>query len=57
MDEPNQFPREPQEWLLKVVVRFGGDLKVRKILFAVKRDSACLHFALLDWTIESKSSL
>lgn len=54
MDVPNQLPCKPQEWFLEVVVRFGGDFKVRQILFAVKCDSACLHFALLNYMIGSK---
>jgi hypothetical protein len=54
MNLPNQLPCKPQERFLEVVVGFGGDFKVRQILFAVKCDSACLDFALLNYTIGSK---
>jgi hypothetical protein len=56
MDVPNQLPCKPQERFLEVVVRFGGDFKVRQVLFAIKCDSACLHFALLNYMIGSKGA-
>jgi hypothetical protein len=57
MDVPDQLPCKPQERFLEVVVRFGRDFKVRQVLFAVKCDSACLHFALLNYMIESKVAM
>jgi hypothetical protein len=39
---------QPQEWLLEVVVGFGGDVVVLKVLLAVESDGLGLHLALLD---------
>ena len=43
----DQLSCQPQEWFLKVVVRFGGDVVVLQVLFAVESDGLSLDFALL----------
>lgn len=43
----DEFSRQPQEGLLKVVVGLGGDIIVLEVLLAVESDCLCLHFALL----------
>jgi len=43
----NEFPREPQEGLLKIVVGLGGDLEVLEVLLAMECHRASLHFSLL----------
>jgi hypothetical protein len=44
---PNDFPREPQERLLEVVVRLGRDFVILEVLFSVECDSGSLNFSLL----------
>jgi hypothetical protein len=44
----DEFPGEPQERLLKVVVGLGRDIVVLQVLLAVERDGLDLDFALLD---------
>lgn len=44
----DELAGEPEEWLLKVVVALGRDLKVLQVLLAVERDGARLDFALLS---------
>jgi hypothetical protein len=46
-NSPCQLSGEPQEWLLKVVVAFGGDFKILQVLLAVKSDGSGFHFTLL----------
>jgi hypothetical protein len=43
----NELTSEPQEWLLKVVVGFGRDIVVLKVLLAVECDGLGLDLALL----------
>jgi hypothetical protein len=43
----NQFPGEPQEGLLEVVVGLGGDVVVLEVLLAVEGDGLGLDLALL----------
>ena len=43
----NEFPGEPKERLLKVVVGLGGDVVVLQVLLAVESDRLRLNFALL----------
>lgn len=43
----NQFPGEPQEGLLEVVVGLGGDIVVLEVLLTVEGDSLGLDLALL----------
>ena len=45
---PNKLPREPEEWLLEVVVRLRGDLEVLDVFLAVEGHAARLHFPLLQ---------
>lgn len=45
---PNKLPREPEEWLLEVVVRLRRDLEVLDVFLAVEGDAARLHFPLLQ---------
>ena len=42
----NELPRQPQEWFLEVVVGFGGDVVVLKVLFSMESDGLGLDFAL-----------
>lgn len=44
----DQLTSEPQERLLKVVVRLGGDIVVLQVLLAVESDGLGLHLALLN---------
>lgn len=44
----DEFPCQPEEGLLEVVVRFGGDVVVLEVLLAVESDGLGLDFALLD---------
>jgi hypothetical protein len=44
---PNEFPRQPEEGLLEVVVRLGGDLEILDRLLPVEGDSPGLYFSLL----------
>ena len=46
-NSPSQLSGEPQEWLLEVVVGFGGDLEILQILLAVERDGSGFHFTFL----------
>jgi hypothetical protein len=43
----DEFPGEPEERLLKVVVGLGRDVVVLKVLLAVESDGLCLDLALL----------
>lgn len=43
----DQFPGEPQEGLLEVVVGLGGDIVVLEVLLAVEGDGLGLDLALL----------
>lgn len=43
----HKLAREPQEGLLEVVVRSGGNLKVLEVLLSVEGDRARLDFSLL----------
>lgn len=42
-----ELSRQPQKWLLEVVIGFSGDVVVLKILLAVESDSLGFHLALL----------
>ncbi len=44
----NQLACQPQEGLLEVVVRLGGDIVVLEVLLAVECDCLCLDFSFLD---------
>lgn len=44
----DKLSRQPQEGLFEVVVGFGGDIVVLKILLAVESDGLGLYFTLLD---------
>lgn len=44
----DEFPGEPQEGLLEVVVGFRGDIVVLEVLLAVEGDGLGLDLALLD---------
>ena len=44
----NKLSGQPQEGLLKVIVRLGRDVVVLEVLLAVESDSLCLYFSLLD---------
>ena len=44
----DEFPRQPEEGLFEVVVGFGGDIVVLKILLAMESDGLGLHFSLFD---------
>lgn len=44
----DELPCEPQEGLLEVVVRLGGDVVVLEVLLAVEGDGLGLDLALLD---------
>jgi hypothetical protein len=43
----NQLSSQPQEWLLEVVVRLGGDVVVLEVLLAVEGDGLGLDLSLL----------
>lgn len=43
----DQFPGEPEEGLLEVVVGLGGDIVVLEVLLAVEGDGLGLDLALL----------
>lgn len=45
---PNKLPRQPEERLLEIIVGFGRDLEVLKVLLPVECDGARLDFALLS---------
>ena len=42
------LPGEPEEGFLEVVVRFGRDVVVLKVLLAVEHDGLGLHLPVLD---------
>ena len=44
----DEFPGEPEEGLLEVVVRLGGDVVVLEVLLAVEGDGLGLDLALLN---------
>ena len=44
----NKLPGEPEEGLLKVVVRLSRNVVVLEILLAMESNRLCLNFALLD---------
>lgn len=44
----DEFPGEPEERLLEVVVGLGGDVVVLEVLLSVEGDGLCLDLALLD---------
>jgi hypothetical protein len=43
----DEFPGEPEERLLEVVVGLGGDVVVLQVLLSVEGDGLCLDLALL----------
>ena len=45
---PDQFPCQPQEGLLEVVIGLGRNIIVLEILFAVESDGFRLNLTLLD---------
>jgi hypothetical protein len=44
----DEFPGEPEERLLEVVVGLGRDVVVLQVLLSVEGDGLCLDLALLD---------
>jgi len=46
---PRQLPCQPEEWLFKVVVRFGGNIIVLKVLLSVEGDLFRLDLTVLDF--------
>lgn len=44
----DKLSRQPQEGLFEVVVGFGRDIVVLKVLLAMESDGLGLHFTLLD---------
>ena len=44
----DQLTSEPQERLFEVIVGFGGNIVVLKVLFSVESDGLCFDLALLD---------
>jgi len=44
----NQFPCQPKERFLEIVIRFGGDFEVLKVFLAVERNTPSFYFAFLD---------
>lgn len=44
----DKFPGEPEERLLEVVVRLGGDIVVLEVLLAVEGNGLGLDLALLN---------
>lgn len=50
IDLPNNLPREPQEGLFEVIIRFGGNLEVLEVFLPVEGDSRRLYFTLLLWS-------
>ena len=44
----NKFSCQPEEWLLEVVVGFGRDIVVLKVLLSVECDGLGLNFSLFD---------
>lgn len=44
----DQLASQPEEGLLEVVVRLGGDVVVLQVLFSVKNDRLGLHLAVLN---------
>jgi len=44
----DQFARQPQEWLLKIVVAFCADVVVLQVFLAVERNGLGLNLALFD---------
>lgn len=44
----NKLPRQPQERLFEVVIRFSGDVVVLEVLLAMESDGLGLHFTLFD---------
>ena len=52
----NQFPSQPKEWLLEVVVTLRRDIVVLKVLLPVKDNRLCLDFPVLDVDFVSTQS-
>jgi len=46
---PRQLPRQPEKWLLKVVVRFGRNVIVLQVLLPMEGDLLCLDLTVLDF--------
>ena len=46
-DLPDEFPRQPEEWFLEVIVRFRRNFIVLEVLFSVESHGAGLNFSLL----------
>lgn len=44
----NEFPGEPKERLLKVIIGLGRNVVVLQVLLAMEGDGLGLHLALLD---------
>ena len=44
----DKLSRQPQEGFLEVVIGFGRDIVVLKVLLAMESDGLGLHFALFD---------
>lgn len=44
----NELSCQPQEGLLEIVVRLGGDIIILEVLLSVEGDRLGLNFSLLD---------
>ncbi len=44
----NKLSCQPEEWLLEVIIGFGGDVVILKVLLSVESDCLSLHLSLLD---------
>ena len=44
---PNQFPRQPEEWFLEIIIRLGRNFEVLDVLLSVESYGTGLHLPLL----------
>jgi len=49
----DELPCQPKERFFEIIIRFGGDLKVLKVLLPVEGDGSSLHFSFLDINLVS----
>ena len=45
---PDKSSKKPDEWLFKLIVAFGGNIIILKILLSVESDLLGLDFSVLD---------
>lgn len=45
---PDESSEEPDEWLFELIVRFGGNIVVLKVLLSVESDLLGLDFSVLN---------